>query len=524
MQLKDLIDQLSQESAYPHPVQRPIETVQTHCSIVFLTGDYAYKLKKPVDFGFLDFSTLAKRQYFLNEELRLNQAIAPDIYDRVVPIYQMDGGRLGLPPATGQVVEYALRMHQFPQDCLLVNRFQQGKLQPEDMQALGIKVAQFHSQTSTNAYIASFGHTASLKTALEDNFRATEKYIGIVQNAKQYEQTRAFSQQCLQTQEPIFEERIHQQKVRECHGDLHLKNICYWHGTIQLFDRIEFNESFRFVDVMYDIAFVVMDLEARNRPDLANIFLNTYLEQTGDWLGVQILPFYLCRQAYVRAKVTSFLLDDAQIAPPAKEEAKASAQNYYHLAWHYGQPRRGGIILMCGLSGAGKSTVARFLAPHLGALHLRSDAVRKQLAGLPLEERGNEALYGEEMTQKTYTKLAELAFLLASQGFQVILDAKYDRRLWRSHILQSCQTQNLPCSILYCQAPVEVLGDRLLQRRGDISDATPTLLEQQQQNFEAFTPTEQDFLLTLHTQDWRWQNLLLERFAPLTAPHNSDNF
>jgi len=518
MQLTDLIDQLSQESAYPHPVQRPIETVQTHCSIVFLTGDYAYKLKKPVDFGFLDFSTLAKRQYFLNEELRLNQAIAPDIYDQVVPIYQINGNRLGFAPATGQVAEYALRMHQFPQDCLLVNRFQQGKLQPEDMQALGIKVAQFHSQTRTNAYIASFGHPASLNTAVEDNFRATEKYIGVVQTAEQYEQTRAFSRQCLQTQGPIFEERIHQQKIRECHGDLHLKNICYWHGKIQLFDRIEFNEAFRFVDVMYDTAFVIMDLEVRQRPDLANIFLNTYLEQTGDWLGVQILPFYLCRQAYVRAKVTSFLLDDAQISAPAKEEAKASAQNYYHLAWHYGQPRQGGIILMCGLSGAGKSTVARFLAPQLGALHLRSDALRKQLAGLPLEERGNDALYGEEMTQKTYTKLAELALLLASQGFQIILDAKYDRRLWRSHLLQSCQTQALPCSILYCQAPVEVLGDRLRQRWGDISDATPALLEHQEQNFEAFTATEQEFLTTLPTEDWCWQSYLLHQVLPsLTA-------
>jgi predicted kinase len=264
-----------------------------------------------------------------------------------------------------------------------------------------------------------------------------------------------------------------------------------WQGKTLLFDCIEFNEPFRFVDVMYDVAFAVMDIEARGRQDLANAFLNAYVEQTGDWEGLQILPLYLSRQAYVRAKVISFLLDDPAVPTAEKEAAAKTASEYYQLSWRYTQPRPGKLYLMSGLSGSGKSTAAKQVARQEGAIHIRSDAARKHLGGIPLYEKGTAELYSPEMTEKTYRRLLELGILLANQGFSVILDAKYDREKFRQEAIAQATSHQIPLEILYCSAPIEVLRDRLLARTGDIADATADLLESQQAAFEPFTEAEQ---------------------------------
>ncbi|MFN5515669.1 MAG: AAA family ATPase [Cyanobacteriota bacterium] len=507
--LTNLIAQLQNAQVYPHAVKPPIEVLQTHCSAVFLTGDYAYKVKKPVDFGFLDFSTLEKRKFYLEQELALNQPIAPDIYEAVVPIYQDGEENLWVNQPQETLVEYALRMRQFPQSCLFVNLFKAGQLTPELIRELGLTVAEFHAQTRTDTYIQSFGQVEKIQDAIMDNFKATEKYIGAAQTQSQYAETKAFDEAFLRQHRDRFQRRIEAGKIRECHGDLHLQNICYWQGKLQLFDRIEFNEPFRFVDVMYDVAFTVMDLDAKERRDLGTIFLNAYLEQTGDWEGVSLLPFYLSRQAYVRAKVTSFLLDDPQISPREKETALETAQNYYRQAWGYAQPQEGEVILLSGLSGAGKSTVARYLAPQIGALHLRSDAIRKQLAGLPLTAQGGADLYTPERTQQTYQYLQNWGLALACQGWRVILDAKYDRRVERQTILKFCQTHHLPLIFLHCQASLPTLTERLNQRRGDISDATAALLRQQVENFEAFGAEESPFLVNLDTETFAWQEKIV---------------
>jgi aminoglycoside phosphotransferase family enzyme len=317
MNFSQLIPAMQEPNFYPHSVQTEIRMIQTHCSAVFLTGNYAYKIKKNVNFGFLDYSTLEKRHYFLQRELEMNQPIAPEIYLEVLPIGQInDSLILG---NDENVVEYVLKMSEFPQSSLLISLFERGELKESHLRELGEVVANFHQNTNTNDYIKSFGKVEIIKKAIDDNYQATQKYIGIAQTLEQYQQTRQFTDSFLTQKQTIFESRCLNHKIRECHGDLHLRNICYWHHKIQLFDRIEFNEPFRFVDVMYDIAFTVMDLEVRGRQDLGNIFLNTYLEKTGDWQGLQVLPFYLCRQAYVRAKVTSLLLDDPNIAESEKK-------------------------------------------------------------------------------------------------------------------------------------------------------------------------------------------------------------
>lgn len=490
-----LIQQMLQPGFYPHSVEEPITLIQTHISYVLLTGEYAYKVKKPVNFGFLDYSTLERRKHFCEEELRLNQRGAAELYLEVLSIsgdekqYQLGG--------TGQVVEYVLKMRQFPQEKLFVNLFEQGKLD-DLMEDLGHVVAQYHAKAVTNDYIRKFGEVEQVRMAFEENYQQTEKYIGSLQTKSQFEETKQYTDSFFGRSQ-LFTSRIANNSIRECHGDLYMQNICLWHDKILLFDCIEFNEPFRFVDVMYDVGFAVMDFEARQRPDLGNAFLNTYVEQTGDWEGLQVLPLYLSRQAYVRAKVNSFLSEDPGVPDAVKQKAAKTAADYYRQAWEYTKPQQGQLILMSGLSGAGKSTVARQLARKLRAIHLRSDAVRKHLAGIPLEQRGGEELYTAEMTQKTYERLLSFGIMLANQGFSVILDAKYDRSVLRGEAIAEAKSHQLPLQILHCNAPIEVLRERLQQRTGDIADATADLLAGQQAAAEPFTEEEKPYVKTLDT-------------------------
>lgn len=261
MSQEKLIQRMQQANFYHHPVKEPIKIIQTHCSIVFLTGNYAYKMKKIVDFGFLDYSTLAKRQHFLSVELEMNKQIAPDLYLEVLPIYEENNNFYW--QEQGQIKEYVLKMNQFPQENLLLNIYQQGNLTSQHMKELGKLVAKFHQNTVTNEYITSFGTPEKIGESISQNYEQTQKYIGIAQNQEQYEQTKTFTDIFLHNYRDVLEKRQTDHKIKECHGDLHLKNICIWQDKIQLFDRIEFNEPFRFVDVMYDVAFTVMDLDSK---------------------------------------------------------------------------------------------------------------------------------------------------------------------------------------------------------------------------------------------------------------------
>jgi hypothetical protein len=388
-------------------------------------------------------------------------------------------------------VEYVLKMREFPQDSLLLSLLERGLLTEQLMADLGREVANFHSTAISNSYIRRFGEVSQIRTAIDNNYLISEKYIGGPQTQTQYQETKDYTDAFFANNPELFNRRIANNKIRECHGDLHLRNIALWQDKILLFDCIEFNEQFRFVDVMYDVAFTVMDLESRGRRDLGNAFLNTYIEQTGDWEGLQLLPLYLSRQAYVRAKVTSLMLDDPAISTAQKAEISQTAAHYYKLAWQYTKPRRGKLTLMSGLSGSGKSTAARYLARRTGAIHIRSDAVRKHLGGIPLNERGGQDLYSDEMTAQTYGRLLELGIILADRGWDVILDAKFDRQNLRTDAIDRAQSHGLPLQIIYCTAPIEVLRERLQQRRGDIADATAELLSSQQAAFQPFTELEE---------------------------------
>jgi len=490
-----LIQRMLQPEFYPHSVQTPIQLLQTHISYILLTGDYAYKVKKPLDFGFLNYSTLEKRKHFCAEELRLNQRAAADIYVDSLPITQQ-GEQFHL-DGEGEAVEYTVKMCQFPQDELLSRMFAEGRLTEALLRDLAIAIADFHKQATTNDYIRSFGQAAAVREAFDENYAQTEAYIGGPQTQKQFDETQAYTDRFFEEQQALFQQRIDQDWIRECHGDLHLGNICVWNNRLYLFDCIEFNEPFRFVDVMFDIAYIVMDLEVGDRPDLSALFLSTYVEQTGDWKGLEVLPIYVSRQTYVRAKVTSFLLSDPSVSEAEKAEISKKAANYYTLAWKYTQPKKGRLVLMAGLSGSGKSTTARSLSKQLGAVQVRSDAVRKHLAGIPLSQKGDDSLYTPEMSQKTYDELLAIGIRLAEAGYSIILDAKYDRVGVRQAAIAQARQHQIPIDIVYCDAPEEVRRDRLQQRSGDIADATAALVSQQR--FDSFTEEERPHVLTLDT-------------------------
>ncbi|HEY9877412.1 MAG TPA: AAA family ATPase, partial [Leptolyngbyaceae cyanobacterium] len=426
--------------------------------------------------------------------LRLNQRSASALYLEALPItltgetYELGG--------SGEAVEYAVKMRQFPQDTLLSALFERGELPESLLRELAEAIASFHQQAETNDYIRSFGEIPKIRQSIDENYDQTVGYVGGPQTQQQFDETKAFTDRFFAERQALFQSRIQQDKIRACHGDLHLNNICYWQDQLLLFDCIEFNEPFRFVDVMFDIAYIVMDLEVKGRTDLSAVFLSHYVEQTGDWEGLQVLPLYVSRQSYVRAKVTSFLLNDASIPAETREQAAATAAKYYRLAWSYVQPRPAQIFLMSGLSGSGKSTTARELSRH-GAIQLRSDAVRKHLAGVPLMERGDQSLYTPEMTQKTYARLLDLGILLVQEGYSVVLDAKYDRQALRQAAIAQAQAHRIPLKIVHCEAPLEVLKSRLQARQGDIADATVAVLEDQ--SMEPFTAAEQPFVTTVDT-------------------------
>ena len=493
--LPPLIQAMLKPAFYDHPVSQPIQLIQTHISYVLLTGDYAYKIKKQIAFGFLDFTTLALRQTFCEEELRLNKRLSPDLYIAVVAIGGQDNQyTLHQSPA----IEYAVKMRQFPQSFLFSQLFKTGQLKSRDFINLAKHIAHFHSTLSSSNAIQRYGDIQTVQSIHENNYQLSEPFIGITQTSEQYIDTKAFTLTFFREHRDWIISR--RERVKECHGDLHLNNICRYHGNIQIFDCIEFNQEFRNIDPIYDAAFMVMDLEFQGRADFAYQFLNTYVEETGDYLGVRMMPLYLLMRAYIRGNVNSLALNDSAISSQQREDLKQQAIAYYKLAWSYTQRLRGHVYIMSGLSGSGKSTVAKQIVSLQPAIHIRSDAIRKHIAGIPLTERGAEQeLYTPEMTQKTYTQLLETGLALAQEGWTVILDAKYDRQILRENAIAKLTQSGIGLTILHCTADINLIRERLRHRTGDISDATVDLIDAQIETAEGFGVLEQPFLQRVNT-------------------------
>jgi len=464
---------------YPHGCG-PIRVLHTHLSVVALTGEFAYKLKKPMDYGFADFSTLERRRHFCAEELRLNQRTAPDLYLDVVPLVRAAAGwRFGVP---GEPAEYAVRMRQFDAAARLDQVAARGALSDAIAEALAQSVAELHTRAEVAGGELAVSYPARLADAIGHNFEH-------LPDTAQERALRAAFDEHLKQQRPLLEARAAGGMVRDCHGDLHLANMCLWQGRPLLFDCIEFNPGLRIVDVLSDVAFLYMDLQERGHPAHAQRVLSLYLEQTGDYLGLPAWPLFVAYRAHVRAKIAQLTLS-APGVPEAERQHHVEQRNAYlkFAAETLAQPR-GGLVLMAGLPGSGKSTVALRLACESRGVRLRSDVERKRLhANLPGQE-----LYGDALGRLTYATLLAHARAAIEGGQTAILDATHIRRSNREPGLKLAAELDVPVCIVHCSAPLEELRARIRARRTeghDISDADERVLEMMAGQFEDFSPEE----------------------------------
>jgi aminoglycoside phosphotransferase family enzyme len=325
-----LVQAMLNPNTYPEPAGK-IELIQTHISFVFLTQNYVYKIKKPVNFGFLDFSTLEKRRLYCQKELELNRRLCPEIYLEVVPINKSTTLKI---KGEGETVEYALKMKRLPQDCIMTTLLQEGKIDKKTIDQIAAIVAKFHAQAQTNAEITEIGGIKAVQFNWDENFAQTTKYQGQTVNKADYAFIQTKINNFLTKNKPLFETRMAEGRVRDCHGDLHSGNI-FVTDKICIFDAIEFNDRFRYSDVAADVAFLAMDLDYQNRSDLADYFITQYVAYSKDTQLVALLPFYKCYRAYVRGKVVSFRLDDPNIKAEEKAAAIKEAQAYFELAARY---------------------------------------------------------------------------------------------------------------------------------------------------------------------------------------------
>ncbi len=333
MDLSSLKQALLTPDPYPdHPPA--IQLAETHISLVFLTGNYAYKVKKPVNFGFLDFTTLEKRKYYCEQEMALNRRLAPSLYLGVVNITE-ESGQITL-EGKGKTVEYAVKMKQIPENFLMDRLLKKNEVTPPMLEAVSETLARFYANAETSQRIKNFARPERIKQDTDENFEQTEKYIGVTLFEEVYRDVREKTNQFFQTQEEVFYQRISEERIRDCHGDLRLEHI-FWGEEISIFDCIEFNERFRYTDVAADIAFLAMDLDYHGREDLSDLFIRSYVQASKDHGVMDLLDFYKCYRAYVRGKVESFRLDDPVISPEEKGEARRRAQRYFDLAHRYSQ-------------------------------------------------------------------------------------------------------------------------------------------------------------------------------------------
>jgi len=495
-----LVEHLKNPALYDH-FAKQISVLETHISTVLLVGDYAYKLKKPYNLGFLDFTTLEARHYYCEEELRLNRRLAPNLYMSVVAIT----GSVDAPhfDGKGKIIEYAVKMRRFPQENLLLNVLQRGELHVEQLDRLAQRIATFHAALPAAVPNQDFGEPDSLHAATRQNFTQIAPLIFSAVDRAQLDRLAQLSEDLFARTLPIFLQRKQQGFIRECHGDLHLGNMVLIDGEIAPFDCIEFNVSFRWNDVMSEIAFVVMDLASRGRPDLGFHFLNSYLEQTGDFSGLQVLRYYLMFRAVVRAKIAAILASEADIPSDKGVAAWQDFHHYLDLAVQFSHTPPFLLVLMHGPSGSGKSTVARDLATQLSAIHARSDVERKRLYGFsPLahtDAQPNTGIYTQEATQRTYARLMEITLDAQSAGYAVVLDATFLSTKQRAPFLALSDNT----WIVSCEAPEEVLRNRVRSRYQagtDAAEANLAVLEQQLAMREGLSEIEMQRTTLLNTQ------------------------
>jgi aminoglycoside phosphotransferase family enzyme/predicted kinase len=480
----ELIQALSEPQAYPHGPPA-VELVQTHLSLVFLAGDRVYKVKKPLDLGFADYSTLERRRRFSEAEVRLNRRLAPDVYLGVVPITRGSDGSLRI-GGRGETVEVAVEMRRLPADRMLDRLLCAGEIDNEQMDTLAELLVRFHSEAATGAGVDEHGRPEAVAFNVRENFEQTGPFaappgsIGEAGPRTLSPELRAFlliaAGRFLADERDLLERRVREGRIREGHGDLHAGNVCYAREGIVVYDCIEFASRLRCGDVACDLAFLAMDLDYRGFRGFSRYLVRGYAERAGDAELERLVGFYKGYRAIVRAKVASFAAVEPELAPAERASRRLEAMRYFHLAASYElEPV---LILTCGLPASGKSTAARRLGEPFEAVMLRSDTRRKHLAGMAAQQRASAAfgsgIYAPAMTDRVYRALLADAREALHTGRSVVVDASFSRADQRTPFLELADTVGAPAIVVETVAPEATIRERMAARSldlGEVSDA-----------------------------------------------------
>jgi aminoglycoside phosphotransferase family enzyme/predicted kinase len=491
--------------------------IETHISWIILTGHYAYKIKKPVNLGFLDFSTLENRRYYCNEELRLNRRLAPDWYLEVVMITgtpdqpQLNG--------TGNPIEYAVKMLQFPPGQLLSDYAKRQQLIADHIDQISNNISSFHDIIAQTDPSSSHGDSNNIIHWFTDNFNTIRPLLLDDQKKQQLHRIQHWGDNIAPKLANLMKLRKVSGHVRECHGDLHLGNMTLINDKVIVFDCIEFNPQLRWIDVLSDVAFLFIDLLRFSYAKLAYRFINRYLQHTGDYQDLTLLRFYLVYRALVRAKVT--LLRRSQqhntVITPALDEYVTFAD----LAERMTLPQPTALIITHGYSGSGKSTMTAKLAEKIGAIQIRSDIERKRLFGYQAETKTHsdivEGIYSQQASVKTYQHLTVLAKSVLEAGFTAIIDATFLKTAQREQYQKIAMDCGVPFFIIDFQASDVELCDRIRQRQNDASEATAAILMQQKKSAQPLSNQEQSHVITVNTESKTALGNLLDRFSVLQS-------
>jgi uncharacterized protein len=452
-----------------------VHCTQTHISWVFIAPPFVFKVKKPVNLGFLDFGTLEKRLHFCQRELELNRRLCPEVYLDVVPI-NVNGGALAF-GGDGEPVEYALRMKQLPTGWFLNELLEKGLAGESEINRMISCLHSFYDAQNPSQEIEEWGASQKLKISTDENFAQMEAFVGQTISPAAFETIRHFTNAFYVANERLFQERMEQHRIRDCHGDLHLDHVHITPEATTIFDCIEFNDRFRFIDIANDLAFLAMDFDFEGRRELGNLFLRNAACEFGDPGLMDVASFYKCYRAFVRGKVETIQMTSAD-ASTAQEHAKCAAR-YFRLALQYAITGSEPLVLVIrGRVGTGKSTLVKHLGSELGWPVLSSDQIRKTLAGVPLTQRTapelKKMIYSEQMTDRTYEELVRQGLAAVATDGGVILDATFSSRAKRDYLQVECLKADVPVQIIELEAAKDDVANRLLARdegAGEISDA-----------------------------------------------------
>ena len=484
------IEALLDPAAHPHATG-DLRVEETHISWLIFTDDHVYKVKKPVNFGFLDFSTLDRREHFCREELRLNQRLSPNVYLGVEPV-TLDGGRYLL-GGDGQVIDYALKMRRLPESGWLAGLLKRDQVDAPMVRRIAARIADFHAQAAEPSAAAEGSSLDIVSQNTEENFNQTAPFLGWTLPQTTYDVVRAYSRTFLHTGRSLFLRREEERRIRDGHGDLHAGQICVENG-IDFIDCIEFNDRFRIGDTAADLAFLAMDLDARGHPELSRVLVEEYRTRTNDEGLEDVLRFYKCYRAYTRGKVESMRADQLDTHRPERRAAEAAARRYFQLARHYAIPKGPLLIALTGLMGTGKSSVAEALSMCWDAMTMNSDVVRKELAGVPAGNHRyvawQQGIYAEKTSEATYTEMHRRAAQVLTEGGVVVLDGSYAKNRWREAASRTAEMADAQFVLVEVHCPPAIVRDRLLRREASGEGASDGRIELASRQAAEYEPVD----------------------------------